>query len=539
MGLLDEAIREHLDLMRRHGANEAEIARREAEALGPVLREGEAPESGSTPLPAAEGESALPYDRAAEAGLTGESDIPSFEWQGSSGTEPEVPSFVSPEPGRRPAPEPDGAESQEDAGLAPDLTEAYDVVEAGPAAEEPEFSVEPGGPEAEVTLREDRSAELAPGPPVTPEPPEEAATPEPPGEVAASERLEEAAPAPDDSLDLAPPTAHHQPLQPEGSFDPAPSGSLEPPAEPPLPEGQTIEPPVPTEAEDGFAEAPPLEDETAFGRAPTEGGLEASSAPDSSESVSGLPTAAAEGPALPPPDHERPDDEATAFHTAAVDPLEPAPGEAEELPPEPGPVTPEGGPLTLGAEDLPPEQEPPPLTAGEVVEEPPGDLGLGEPPFEDLPEPLIQEPPIGEPPIQEPPIEPPFVAGEEEAWREAGEAPGETSGSLPEPPLDGAPSSEDLGLHSAPPVAPDAVLEPADEPPLDERPLPEPAPDAELPAPEPLDALPGEPLDPPAEPPPHLPSDSEAARGFFDETAEYERPSHEERSPTADPDFEE
>lgn len=38
MGLLDDAIREHLDLKRRHGATEDEIARKEAEALGPVRR---------------------------------------------------------------------------------------------------------------------------------------------------------------------------------------------------------------------------------------------------------------------------------------------------------------------------------------------------------------------------------------------------------------------------------------------------------------------------------------------------------------------
>jgi hypothetical protein len=536
MGLLDEAIREHLDLMRRHGANEAEIARREAEALGPVLREGEAPESGSTPLPAAEGESALPYDRAAEAGLTGESDIPSFEWEGSSGSEPEVPSFVSPEPVRHPLPEPDGAESPADAEVASDPMEAYGVVEPEPAAEDAEFAVEPGVPEAEVRLQEDRSAELSPEPPITPEPPEKAVdaerseeggASEPSEEGAVPEPPEEAAAEPEDSLDLAPPTAR-QPSQSASSYDPAPSASIEPPAEPALPEGQTIEPPVPTEADDRSAEAAPLEDETAFRPAPAEGDLEASHEPDSSESFPGLGTEAAAEPALPPPDQEPREDEATAFDRAATP--EPPP-EVEDLPPESGTVTPEAAPLSLGPEDLPPEQEPLAVTAGEVVEEPPVDRGPGEEP----PEPPIEEPPIEEPPIEEPP----FVAGEEEAWREAGEAPGETSDSLPEPPLGGASSAEDLGLHSAPAVEPDAVLEPADEPPLDERPLPAPAPDAELPAPEPLDALPGEPLDPPAEPPPHLPSDSEAARGFFDETAEYERPSRDERSPTADPDFEE
>jgi hypothetical protein len=38
MGLLDDAIREHLDLKRRHGADPAEIERAEQEALGPVRR---------------------------------------------------------------------------------------------------------------------------------------------------------------------------------------------------------------------------------------------------------------------------------------------------------------------------------------------------------------------------------------------------------------------------------------------------------------------------------------------------------------------
>ena len=39
MGLLDEAIREHLELKRRHGADPADVARAEREALGPAVRE--------------------------------------------------------------------------------------------------------------------------------------------------------------------------------------------------------------------------------------------------------------------------------------------------------------------------------------------------------------------------------------------------------------------------------------------------------------------------------------------------------------------
>ena len=38
MGLLDDAIREHLDLKRRRGADPAEVQRAEREALGPVRR---------------------------------------------------------------------------------------------------------------------------------------------------------------------------------------------------------------------------------------------------------------------------------------------------------------------------------------------------------------------------------------------------------------------------------------------------------------------------------------------------------------------
>lgn len=57
MGLLDEAIREHLELKRRRGADPSEIERAEREALGPVRR---AP--APTQLDDAEGGSALEYE---------------------------------------------------------------------------------------------------------------------------------------------------------------------------------------------------------------------------------------------------------------------------------------------------------------------------------------------------------------------------------------------------------------------------------------------------------------------------------------------
>jgi hypothetical protein len=54
MGLLDEAIREHLELKRRHGADASEVARQENEALGPARRGPEPlqvpPEPGAEPV---------------------------------------------------------------------------------------------------------------------------------------------------------------------------------------------------------------------------------------------------------------------------------------------------------------------------------------------------------------------------------------------------------------------------------------------------------------------------------------------------------
>src|SRR4051812_3706610 len=51
MGLLDDAIKEHLELKRRRGADPSEIAREEAEALGPVRREPTDPAPGAVAEP--------------------------------------------------------------------------------------------------------------------------------------------------------------------------------------------------------------------------------------------------------------------------------------------------------------------------------------------------------------------------------------------------------------------------------------------------------------------------------------------------------
>lgn len=65
MGVLDDAIREHLELKRRHGASEDEVSREEQEALGPPQREQPAP-SADEPQAA----SAAPETEPADQGAT-------------------------------------------------------------------------------------------------------------------------------------------------------------------------------------------------------------------------------------------------------------------------------------------------------------------------------------------------------------------------------------------------------------------------------------------------------------------------------------
>jgi hypothetical protein len=74
MGLLDDAIREHLDLKRRRGADPSEVERAEREALGPVRRNREPAE---VPLPDDQSEAGgFAYDHAEEHDWTHDSAAP-------------------------------------------------------------------------------------------------------------------------------------------------------------------------------------------------------------------------------------------------------------------------------------------------------------------------------------------------------------------------------------------------------------------------------------------------------------------------------
>lgn len=172
MGLLDDAIRDHLDLKRRRGADPAELERAEREALGPVRREPFEPE-GYEPRPASGGDA---DDQGEELYDNEEYDEAPFsdvrDW-GDAFEAPALPAEDEPQRG----PEFDDATrvmgstpfedefmaEEEDSGVEPysagsagDETAAYDVDEAI-AAEDAE---PPSDRDADVELN--RSADLEP-----------------------------------------------------------------------------------------------------------------------------------------------------------------------------------------------------------------------------------------------------------------------------------------------------------------------------------------------------------------------------------------
>jgi hypothetical protein len=103
MGLLDDAIREHLELKRLHGASDEEIAQEEAEALGPARRD--------FPLPPAAEEVQSAEVQSAEAEGAVEDALPEAvepgpaELERRQALEPEPEPAVEPE--RATEPEPD------------------------------------------------------------------------------------------------------------------------------------------------------------------------------------------------------------------------------------------------------------------------------------------------------------------------------------------------------------------------------------------------------------------------------------------------
>jgi hypothetical protein len=179
MGLLDEAIREHLQLKRQHGADPNEVARLEHEALGPAVRETHevleaAPAAAAAPAEPVETPAEVPaVDDAVGEGLTADSGVDPAD-AGLGATAPfDAQEIFS-----------------EDAGAAPgaETSVAQPVPPAEPAA-----PPEPPMPEPEAT--EPPPTEVAPAEPV----PAESAPAEPAPASAEPAPPEPAGPPPDEA----------------------------------------------------------------------------------------------------------------------------------------------------------------------------------------------------------------------------------------------------------------------------------------------------------------------------------------------------
>jgi hypothetical protein len=170
MGLLDDAIREHLDLKRRHGADPTEVERAEREALGPVRR---APESGPGVETAPE-QSGPAYDHEQEEGWDDEpfADTPAPRSRGRRAAEPEpdLEDDALHEDDEEPEPEPEARPSR--------LSRLFGKPEPEPEPEyddeaEPEYDDEAEPHPARGHADQDTVAHDLEDEPAAPEPPKD------------------------------------------------------------------------------------------------------------------------------------------------------------------------------------------------------------------------------------------------------------------------------------------------------------------------------------------------------------------------------
>jgi hypothetical protein len=165
MGLLDDAIREHLELKRRAGADPNEVARQEQEALGPARR---GPEPLEVTHPEVEEPAAVdPHAPEVDA------EVPEFE---PGGHAPEPEPHVEPEPEPQaewhapepePAHEPAPPEPEPEAPHEPEAA-AESLYEAPPTADQPTVAFDAADVE-EAQRRTEPPAPAEPGAPESPE----------------------------------------------------------------------------------------------------------------------------------------------------------------------------------------------------------------------------------------------------------------------------------------------------------------------------------------------------------------------------------
>ncbi len=107
MGVLDDAIREHIELKRRHGVSETDLERQEQEALGPARREASAAAEPAGEEPVAEPPGMDPVDAEPAAVEPGGSDVESAPKGFDVAPTEVIPPAAEPEPASDPLAEPD------------------------------------------------------------------------------------------------------------------------------------------------------------------------------------------------------------------------------------------------------------------------------------------------------------------------------------------------------------------------------------------------------------------------------------------------
>lgn len=306
MGILDDAIREHLDLKRKHGARESELREIESDAFGP----------GEQPDPFAAGE------------LFRETAPPDASEQGTGEPAPERPPGGGEGPGEQ---EPTRLIEPRAAAEAPAAEPP------APPAEEPEAP-----PAPEPPSRPDRDLDqpgAGPGPDVSAPPPEPAfpADPSTPPEGAEGSGPPSTEP-PLESKSLAELMAEDE-VEPDPGApgDSTAEREVPEPGEPPTP-APAPEPPVAEALEDLTEPAPPPEREPAREPELPE--------PPADEPVEPAPPPSSQvpdPPPPPPPGSEPPGRARGRVHHPTEEFISPeAGGSAESGPPSSGPLEPEG-----------------------------------------------------------------------------------------------------------------------------------------------------------------------------------------------------
>jgi hypothetical protein len=143
MGLLDDAIRQHLELKRRHGADPSEVARQEQEALGPPRRGTAAEEVELAEHDELSGAVAAPED--VELHDDGDEDVPADDEEPYDDEDDDAPLEPS-----EPAGEPEAPVTPASAVDQP--TQAYDVADL--EADEPQDGEEGPRDASEDVLEE-------------------------------------------------------------------------------------------------------------------------------------------------------------------------------------------------------------------------------------------------------------------------------------------------------------------------------------------------------------------------------------------------